>query len=145
MTLLPEQVEAFSKKFEEVVSSTINPELLIPEIIVDAEIHFKELRPSFYNIICQMEPFGPENLRPVFVARNVRDNGWSKIVKEQHIRFCVRQDQITFTGIGFGMAERFPLLQMNKPIDIVFTLDENEWNDQKTLQLKVIDFRLSEG
>jgi single-stranded-DNA-specific exonuclease len=144
MTLLPEQVEAFSNKFEEVVTATISSESLVPEIVVDAEVSFAELTLSFYNILVQMEPFGPENMRPVFVVRRVMDSGFSKIVKEQHIRFVLRQQQYTFTGIGFGMAHRFPLLQMNQPLDIVFTLDMNEWNGEKTLQLKVIDFRLSE-
>jgi single-stranded-DNA-specific exonuclease len=95
MTLLPEQVEAFSTKFEEVVSNIITPELLIPEIVIDAEITFTELKESFYNIICQMEPFGPENLRPVFIAKNVKESGFSKIVKDQHIRFVVKQNGIT--------------------------------------------------
>ena len=144
MTLLPEQVEAFSKKFEEVVSSTILPELLIPEIQIDAEVDFRDLKPSFYNIICQMEPFGPENPRPVFLARNLTETGWSKILKEQHVRFCLKQNHTIFNGIGFNMADKFPLLQMKKPVDLVFTLDENEWNEQKTLQLKVLDLRLSE-
>ncbi len=143
MTLLPENVEAFSNKFEEVVSRIIQPELLIPEIVIDAEIDFTELKESFYNIICQMEPFGPENLRPVFVARNVKEAGFSKIVKDQHIRFVLKQNGITFTGIGFGLATKFHLLQMNHPLDVVFTLDMNEWQDSKTLQLKVIDLRLS--
>jgi single-stranded-DNA-specific exonuclease len=49
-----------------------------------------------------------------------------------------------FTGIGFGMADKLPLLQMKKPVDIVFKIDENEWNSQKTLQLRMIDVRLSE-
>jgi single-stranded-DNA-specific exonuclease len=144
MTLLPEKVEAFSLKFEEVVSRIIHPELLIPEIVIDSEVNFTELKESFYNIICQMEPFGPENLRPLFVARNVKEAGFSKIVKEQHIRFVVKQNGITFTGIGFNLATRFHLLQMNHPLDIVFTLDINEWQGTKTLQLKVVDFRLSE-
>ena len=72
------------------------------------------------------------------------DTGFSKIVKEQHIRFSVRQNKIAFSGIGFNMAEKFHLLQMQKPLDIVFTLDMNEWNGEKNLQLKVIDLRLSE-
>ena len=144
MTLLPENVDAFSVKFEEVVSSTIPPHLLIPEIIIDAEIKFSDITNSFYNILCQMEPFGPENMRPVFIAKNVTDTGYSKIVKEQHIRFSLKQDNIIFTGIGFNMSEKFHLLQMKKPVDIVFTIDENEWNDQKNLQLKMIDFKLSE-
>jgi single-stranded-DNA-specific exonuclease len=145
MTLLPEQVEAFSKKFEEVVSSTILPELLIPEIRIDSQVNFRDLKPSFYNIICQMEPFGPENLRPVFLAKNLTETGWSKILKEQHVRFCLKQDHTLFTGIGFNMADKFPLLQMKKPVDLVFTLDENEWNEKKSLQLKVVDVRVSEG
>jgi len=143
MTLLPEQVESFSLKFEEIVSSTIDPHLLIPEIIIDAPIQFKDLTISFYNILGQMEPFGPENMRPVFIARNVMDSGYSKIVKDAHIKFSVKQDNTLFTGIGFNMADKFQLLK-NNPVDIIFTLDENEWNGQKNLQLKVIDMRLSE-
>lgn len=143
MTLETEQVDAFRNKFEEVVSSVISPELLIPEIVIDAAISFRDIKQSFYDILCQMEPFGPDNLRPVFIARNVTDTGWSKIVKEQHIRFSLKQDNITFTGIGFGMAEKFQLLRPKQPADIVFKIDENEWQDQKSLQLRMIDFRLS--
>lgn len=145
MTMLPENVTAFSNKFEEVVSSVIAPHLLIPEIVIDAEIGFKNITKSFYNILTQMEPYGPENLRPVFISKNVFDTSWSKIVKELHIRFVLKQDNIVITGIGFNMAEKFHLLQMQKPIDIVYTIDENEWNGETTLQLKVIDFRLSEN
>src|SRR5664279_2910658 len=102
LTLLPENVNAFSNKFEEVVSSCIEPQLLIPEIVIDAEIDFKNITKSFYSIITQMEPYGPENLRPVFITRNVPDTSWSKIVKELHIRFVLKQDNIVFTGIGFN-------------------------------------------
>jgi single-stranded-DNA-specific exonuclease len=144
MTLLPEKVEAFSLKFEEVVSRIILPELLVPEIVIDAEVDFTELKESFYNIICQMEPFGPENLRPIFISRNLKETGFSKIVKEQHIRFVLKQNGVTFTGIGFNLATKFHLLQMNHPLDVVYTLDINEWQGTRTLQLKVIDFRLSE-
>ncbi|MGG9961475.1 single-stranded-DNA-specific exonuclease RecJ [Ferruginibacter sp. SUN106] len=144
MSLLPENITAFANKFEEVVSATIEPHLLIPEIIIDSPVSFKEITTSFYSIICQMEPFGPENMRPVFVVKNVSDTGYSKIVKELHIRFVLKQDNITFTGIGFNMAPKFHLLQLQKPVDVVFTIDENEWNGSTTLQLKVIDLRLSE-
>lgn len=145
LTMLPDNIEAFSQKFEEIVESVIEPHLLIPEIIIDAEIQFKNITKSFYNIITQMEPFGPQNMRPVFITKNVFDTSWSKIVKEQHVRFIVKQDNIIFSGIGFNMAEKFYLLQMNKPLDIVYTLDENEWNGETHLQLKVIDLRISEG
>jgi single-stranded-DNA-specific exonuclease len=144
MTLKTTQVEAFRNKFEEVVSSIIHPDMLVPEIVIDAEINFKDITWPFYKILQQMEPFGPENLRPLFIARHVTDTGWSKIVKEAHLRFSVKQGNITFTGIGFGMADTYPLLQSKKPVDIVFKIDENEWNGEKTLQLKVLECRLSE-
>jgi single-stranded-DNA-specific exonuclease len=144
MTLSPDKVEAFRDRFEEVVAASITPELLIPEIIIDAEVEFKDLKQAFYNIIHQMEPFGPENMRPLFVVRNVTDSGYSRVVKEQHIKFSLRQDNILFNGIGFGMAKKFHLLESKKPVDVVFTLDENEWNNEKHLQLRVIDFRQAE-
>ncbi|MEO6540229.1 MAG: single-stranded-DNA-specific exonuclease RecJ, partial [Ferruginibacter sp.] len=142
LSLLPEHVEPFTNKFEEVVSGSIPEHLLIPEIIIDTAVSFTDLTQNFYNIICQMEPFGPENMRPVFVAKKVLDTGFSKIVKEQHIRFVVKQDTHSFTGIGFNLAAKFGLLK--HPVDIVFTLDENEWNGNTSLQLKVIDLRKSE-
>lgn len=143
LTLLPENIQAFTDAFEEAVSRMITPELLIPQIVIDTEVQFSELSLNFYNILTQMEPFGPENMRPVFITKNVFDTGFSKIVKEQHIRFVVKQGNITFTGIGFNLVEKFHLLQMNLPLDIVFTLDLNEWNGEKNLQLKVIDIRLA--
>ena len=139
LTMIPGNVEAFSNKFEEIVSSIIEPGQLIPEIQIDAEIDFKNITRSFYDIITQMEPYGPENLRPVFITRNVLDTSWSKIVKELHIRFVLTKDNIVLTGIGFNMAEKFDLLQGKKPIDVVYTIDENEWNGETNLQLKVID------
>jgi len=144
LTMLPGEVNAFSDKFEETVLSLIEPHLLIPEIVIDTEILFNEIKLSCYNIIKQMEPFGPENMRPVFITKNMFDTGYSKIVKEQHIRFVVKQDNVVITGIGFNMADKFHLLQMKKPLDIVYTLDENDWNGQKNLQLKVIDIQLHE-
>jgi single-stranded-DNA-specific exonuclease len=144
LTLAPENFNAFSNAFEKIVNETIAPELLIPEIIIDAEINFSEVNISFYNILTQMEPFGPENMRPVFIAKKVMDTGFSKIVKEQHIRFVLKQNNTTISGIGFNMADQFHLLQMNQPLDIVFNLDLNEWNGEKSIQLKMIDVRLSE-
>lgn len=144
MTLLPQNIAAFSQKFEQVVSETILPESLTPVLIIDAEVSFKDLTLSFYNILHQMEPYGPENMRPVFIVRNVTDSGSSNIVKEQHIKFCLRQNNCSFRGIGFNMADKFHLIESKKPLDVVFTLEPNEWNGQVMLQLKVIDIRLSE-
>ncbi|MEQ1554133.1 MAG: single-stranded-DNA-specific exonuclease RecJ [Ferruginibacter sp.] len=144
LTLLPQNLEAFTKRFEEVVSATIPKHLLIPEIVIDAEINFDEITENFYNIICRMEPFGPENMRPTFVAKNCIDFGYSKIVKELHLKFVVKQHNTILNGIGFNMADKFSLLQNSKPVDIVFKIDENVWNDNKTLQLMVVDIKPSE-
>ncbi len=144
LTMYPENVDAFSRKFEEIVLSVIDPLMLVPEIVIDAGISFEDLKMSFYNIVTQMEPFGPENMRPVFIAKNVADTGYSKIVKDQHIKFVVKKDNTIITGIGFNLSNKFYLLQMKNTLDMVFTLDENEWNGERRLQLKVIDLRLSE-
>ena len=144
LSMLPENVEAFTNKFEEVVSASITDEQLIPEIIIDASVLLSEIKEPFFNIINQMEPFGPENMRPVFIAKSVVDNGYSRLLKEQHVKFEVKQNDCTFSGIGFNMPEKMELLASKKPIDLVFTIEENEWNGNKRLQLMVVDCRLSE-
>ena len=144
MTMATDKVEAFCERFEEVVQASIHPELLIPEIIIDAEITFSDIKKSFYDILCQMEPFGPDNMSPTFCVRNVHNTPWSKVVKDAHLRFVVRQDHYTMTGIGFNMADKWHVLTQNKPVDLVFKIDENEWNGEKSLQMKVIDCRLSQ-
>lgn len=143
LSMLPENVTAFADKFEAVVAASIEAHLLVPEIVIDADISFNEINDSLYNIICQMEPFGPENMRPVFMAKNVMDTGYSKIVKQLHVRFVIKQHDKTFTGIGFNLADKFSVLETKKPFDLVFTLDENEWNGETNLQLKIIDLKLS--
>jgi len=143
MTMLPEEVEPFSKAFEEVVARTISPESLIPEIIIDAELKFDEISMTFFKIIQQMEPFGPENMRPVFISKMVYETGFSRVLKELHIRFSLKQGDTIINGIGFNMASKFEILQKNEPIDIVYTIDINEWNYEKNIQLKVIDLKSS--
>ncbi len=145
MTLLPENVNAFATAFEAEVSRTIPDALLVPEIIIDAPIEFSEITPGFYQILQQMEPYGPDNMRPVFIARNVQETGFSKILKEAHIKFVLKQKNINFSGIGFNMADKFHLLQMQEPLDIVFCVEENEWNNTTSLQLRVIDIELSKN
>ncbi|NLR56642.1 single-stranded-DNA-specific exonuclease RecJ [Chitinophaga polysaccharea] len=143
MTMKTENVKAFQERFEAVVANTIRPDQLVPEIVIDSEIQLSDITPAFYNILKQFEPLGPENLRPVFLVRNVTDTGYSKIVKDEHIKFSVKQGKYgsTMSGIGFYMADKFSILADKKPFDMAFTLDENEWNGQTSLQLKVIDIR----
>jgi len=147
MTLLPEQVDAFRDKFESVVAATILPDQLIPEIFIDQEIGLNDVTPTFFSIISQMEPFGPENLRPVFLIRGLVDTGQSKIVKDEHIRFSLRDQSARkmLTGIGFGLADRFALLRGQQPIDVACTLEENHYNNKTSLQLRVVDIRAAQS
>lgn len=144
LTLLPEKVIDLAVRFEQIVSDTIDAEMLIPKIIIDSELNFSDITPAFYKIICRMEPFGPDNMKPIFVTRNVSDNGFSRIVKEEHLKFSVEQNGITLSGIGFNLKEKSSMVLSGEPFDIVYTLDENEWNGNKTIQLKVIDARPSQ-
>lgn len=144
MTMEVDQVDAFREKFEQVVAGTIEDHMLVPEIIIDSEIAFKDIRKPVYDILCQMEPFGPENLRPVFITRKVENTGWSQVVKEEHIRFSLKQENVTVTGIGFYLAQKFHLLEKGKFIDVVFTIDTNEWKGETNLQIRVIDLRATE-
>jgi single-stranded-DNA-specific exonuclease len=143
LSMYEEKLPDFINSFEKIVSETIDANLLTPEIVIDAELSFTEITATFVNILNQMEPFGPGNMRPVFLSRNVKDTGYSKCVKEQHIRFVLQQHDKIFTGIGFNMANKFHLIEMHAPLDVVYTLDWNEWNGEKIIQLKIIDFALS--
>lgn len=140
LTLEKEKIPEFSAAFERVVSATIAPEQLIPSLPIDALIDFSAINTGFYRILHQMEPFGPENMRPVFLSRGVTDTGFSKIVKELHLRLVVRQGNTTLTGIFFQGAGRYAYLQQG-PVDIVYTIDENEYNGTVSLQMKVLDIR----
>jgi len=142
MTLLPENVDLLAERFEEIVSNTVDEKYFTPVIDINAEISLSDCTPSFYNIIKQMEPFGPENQHPVFCVRAVKNAG-SKIVKDVHLRFVVQQNQSTFTGIGFNLANKFSIVDSGNPFDMVFALEENHWNNNTSLQLKVIDIKPS--
>ncbi|AUC86021.1 single-stranded-DNA-specific exonuclease RecJ [Polaribacter sp. ALD11] len=143
LTLLPENYENFKKKFEEVVERTIDKELLTPEISVDAEIHLSEITPKFFRIIQLMAPFGPMNMKPTFKSVCVRDNGYGKQVgaDKTHLKLNVFQgdNKQTFNSIGFNLGDKMGLVQND--FDIVYALDENEWNGRKTIQLLLKDLK----
>ena len=143
LTLLPENYIHFKNKFEEVVSKTINKKLLTPEITIDAEIELSEITPKFFRILQQMAPFGPQNMKPVFKTTCVRDNGYGKKVgaDETHLKLNVFQgdNKQTFNAIGFNLGNKMDYVQ--DEFDIVYTLDENEWNGYKSIQLVLKDLK----
>jgi single-stranded-DNA-specific exonuclease len=143
LTLKPENYEVFKSKFEEVVKTTIDPKLLEPEITIDAELEFTEITPKFFRILKQLAPFGPQNMKPVFVSRNVRDNGYGKQVgsDKSHLKLSLFQGDNTQTinAIGFSLGNKIDDIQND--FDVVYTIDENEWNGYKSLQLVLKDLK----
>ena len=143
LTLKPENYQAFKNKFEEVVSATIDKKLCTPEILIDAELDLSTITPKFYRILQQMAPFGPKNMRPVFKTSAVRDNGYGKLVgsEKNHLKLNIIHgaDRKTYNAIGFGLGEKINHIQ--NTFDIAYTLDENEWNGVKSLQLVLKDIR----
>lgn len=143
MTMDPEKLDAFSERFDEVVRRSVPEECFTQQLRINAVISFGEITPSLFRTLSRMEPFGPDSPAPVFMAEAVEDDGRSRIVKDKHIRFSVKQNGVHFTGIGFNLAGKFHLMENGNRFDVAFTIDENEWNGNKSLQLKVIDLRPS--
>jgi len=147
LTLKPEQLTSFKAAFETYVSQHISPEQKEPSTVYDLEVSFSELSPKLYRITSQMAPFGPNNMRPVFVTHQCRDTGRTRAVgKEQaHLKFEIMDSfEHHFTGIGFGLAHYLPEIKKQNPFSILYTLEENEFNGQTSLQLKVKDLQFKE-
>ncbi len=145
LTLKEENYTAFKQKFEEVVRQQIDPKLLEPELVYDAEINFTDITPKFHRIIKQFAPFGPENMSPLFMARNVKDTGFAKVVGSDgtHLKATLFQQAPgpRFDVIGFGLGEKLALLKEHRSVDILFSIEENEWNGTISIQLNIKDIR----
>ena len=145
LTLKEKDYENFKKHFEKVVSETIHPDLLVPEISIDAEMELQAIDPKFFRILKQFEPFGPENMTPVFMAEKLNDTGYGKTIgqDEEHLRLYVKQqgEEPGFTAIGFGLADKINLTENRKSFDAAFSIDENEWNGNVSLQLRLRDIK----
>lgn len=142
LTIELEQIDAFIEKFEEVVQNNITDELLIAPIEIDAEIEFSDINDKFYNILEQMAPFGPQNMRPTFMTKDVYDTGFSKIVKESHLKINLLKDgQNPVNGVGFGMARLFEVMNEKETFDVCYQLYPNDWNGQTKIELRLKDIK----
>jgi single-stranded-DNA-specific exonuclease len=144
MTLLEENYENFKNAFEKVVKETIHPDLLTPEISYDAEIELEEINPKLIRLLKQFEPFGPENMTPVFYSKNLKDSGYAKVIgtEEEHLKAFIKQENSeSFGAIGFGLGNKLDLVTNQKPFEAVYCLDENEFNGNVSLQLRLKDIR----
>ena len=148
LTLEEDNYEAFKQAFEDVVSKTIDRNLLTPEIKIDAQIDLKDITPKFYRILKQFAPYGPSNMTPVFMSEDLIDTGYGKCVgaDKTHLRLTATQAESTsrMVGIGFGMGDKFDIISNEKPFMAVYSIDENEWRGNINLQLKLRDIKKQE-
>lgn len=141
MTLAIDQLENFKIAFEKAVAERITEAQLTPEILINALLPLDSINMNFFQIIAQMEPFGPDNMRPIFIAKGVMDTGYSKLVKDAHISFNVTQGNNSVRGIGYNMPEQISIVKSGQPFDIVFQLQLNEWQGNQSVQMQVIDVK----
>lgn len=151
MTLEIEQIPVFRNKFEEVIATLLSEEDKNEELIIDSEITFESIFesterieniPKFKRIIDQMEPFGPQQMKPVFLSKKVTILDAS-LLKGEHLKMKVQQGKIIFDAVGFRMAELYSLVLKGKPIDLVYTIETNTWKDKTSLQLIIKDLKIS--
>lgn len=145
LTVLPEKLPAFVERFEAVVQEHLGTEKQEPELHIDKEVLLEELTPSFYQILKQFAPFGPENPSPLFSSRGLTDTGRSRKVGEDqtHLKAEFNQNGILFGGIGFSLADRLSDMADQQAVDVVFSLEENQWQGRTSLQLEIKDLRPS--
>jgi len=144
MTLKQENFQQFKEAFEKVVQSTIHPDMRTPEISIDAEIDFKDITPKLTRILKQFEPFGPQNMTPVFLTKNVYDTGFGKKLgaDAEHLKLYLRQNlSASIPAIGFGIGKKMDITADKKTFNAVYCIDENEWNGAVSLQLRLKDIQ----
>ncbi|MFT3793673.1 single-stranded-DNA-specific exonuclease RecJ [Flavobacterium sp.] len=144
MTLKAEKYLDFKEAFEKVVRETMPEHLRTPEVSIDAEIDFAEITPKLIRLLKQFEPFGPQNMTPVFMTKGVTDTGFAKTLgaDNEHLRAYAKQDDSGGIGaIGFGLGKKLDLVTNQKPFDVAYCIDENEWNGTVTTQLRLKDLR----
>jgi single-stranded-DNA-specific exonuclease len=140
MTLKEENYQKFKNAFEEEVQKTIPTDLLIPEISVDLEINFSDINPKLIRLLSQFEPFGPQNMTPTFMTKNIKDTGYAKPLGKdnEHLKLFVKQNGSEgFRAIGFGLGTKLNLIKNQKPFDAVYCIDENEFNGNVAVQLRI--------
>ena len=144
MTLKEVNYTNFKNAFEKAVQQTIHPELLVPEILIDAEINFADINAKLLRILSQFEPFGPLNMTPIFLSKSVNDTGYAKTIGQnnEHLKLFVKQQNSDGIGaIGFKLGSKLDLVNNKKAFEALYTIDENEFNGNVSLQLQLKDLR----
>jgi single-stranded-DNA-specific exonuclease len=147
LTMEVDKVPEFRERFENIVAKRINDEQLKRLIDIDSELNLNQIDDEFYEYLSKMAPFGPGNLMPVFVSRNLQTYGTSRVLKNEHLKFYVQQRNEpgennnfrVMEAIGWGMAENEPLINSGMPFSIAYYIEENTYRGNTTLQLRVKD------
>ena len=146
LTIAEDQLDSFIRRFQEITSDMLSEQDFKPELMIDAELPFSEITPRFWKLLKQFEPYGPNNLKPVFVSRNIRIAGRLSIVGQGHLKMRVRQDGTgALEAIGFNMKKFAEPLRNagSAPVDIAYSLEENNWNNRTTLQIRIKDIHIN--
>jgi single-stranded-DNA-specific exonuclease len=146
MTIKPENFNAFKAAFETVVKSTIKPEWLEREISIDAKINFTDITPKFVRLIKKFEPFGPCNPTPIFYSNKIFDTGYAKSIgkNNEHLKMFLKQSKSEegLAAVAFGIGQKLSVIEKSKPFEACYSIDENLFNGQVTLQLRIRDLRV---
>lgn len=149
LSLKEENIEEFTERFEQYVSENILKEQTYPQIDIDAVLEFKDITPKFFRVLKQFAPFGPGNMKPVFVSKKVFDYGTSRLVgkDQEHLKLELvdSSSENVMNGIAFRMHEYNDHLKALNPLDICYTLEENSFNNNTTIQLMIKDIKIIEG
>ena len=143
VTMPLQHLEEFKRRLEDYVARTIQPQQLQPTINVEQEISFEDITPQFYNVIRHLEPFGPDNPRPVFVTRRLINNRYTrKIGKDNvHLHLDLTDTRLAMEGIAFNKGDWAPYIQNGNPVDVCYTIEENTYNNRTTIQMRVLDLK----
>jgi single-stranded-DNA-specific exonuclease len=137
-----ENIDAFRARFEQVAKGRLTPEMLTPRLMIDGEIRLPEIDSRFMRFLDALAPYGPQNMRPVFVARELRVVGTPQIVGNNHLRFYVTQNDKKLDCIGFNLGDLLPRLRQGRAdVEMAFLVEENTWQGRTTIQLRVKDIR----
>jgi single-stranded-DNA-specific exonuclease len=145
LSILPEKIQPFREKFQKVSDKKLSTDDLIPRLLIDSELELEQISPELVTVMDLFAPFGPQNMRPVFVTRNLQVWGEPHVVGNNHLRLRVKKEGPVFDCIGFGMGDMVKLLCMKGiRIDLVYVVETNYWNDTYKIQLRIKDLKISE-
>jgi single-stranded-DNA-specific exonuclease len=146
LTLKEENLEEFARRIDNFIAGKITAEMLVPVVDIDARLDFSQITPKFFRILKQFQPFGPGNNNPVFVTENVYDAGNGRKVGAGgvHLKLDLIQESQPYhqiAAIAFNMADYYDYIKSGNPLDVCYSIVENYYRGNSTIQLRIKDLR----